>query len=543
MKLLMLGGLKLESTTLTRPKPLLLLAYLSLEGSRSRRDVASLFWGTIKDPMQGLRQALVQLNKDAGGAVQSREGKLWTEVQSDVSELQKALAQGDLDKAIERYQGPLLEGFDVADIGEELEEWIYRIREELASQIREVHIKLGEQEAYQGNYNKAAKCGEAAYLLRSAPEPSLETLERVYLLLQGDNSVHANNVAKETSTYGLNLTKTVQEARLELNAKKLSPKNNQAREAVIPSTAIPSATIPSATTPLGQQRETGAVAILEAPPPRTSEQIVTPIENVAPKPEEKPSLILPEETPLYSPKTPRSKRGFLWATVPLGLVTGISVMLWLSNHRTVQVFSGSVPATDAYVVHSNDGLDDVDVGLHSGYFCAVGNNLFLSSSYDNQSTAIRFPDIGLPRSTPEVATIIKQASLIFTASNDLTPVPAESGFIIKGIPDGSAWVKNENCDIPAAQNYINRPRTNLSVTYQPTVWRIGQPYEIDVTLILQEIVDNPDWAGNALAFAVDKLPDSMADLKVYSNEGAEVAKNPTRPSHLRLEYTLNSAKN
>jgi hypothetical protein len=43
MKLLMLGKLKLEPSTFTRPKPLLLLAYLSLEGPRSRRDLAGLF--------------------------------------------------------------------------------------------------------------------------------------------------------------------------------------------------------------------------------------------------------------------------------------------------------------------------------------------------------------------------------------------------------------------------------------------------------------------------------------------------------------------
>jgi hypothetical protein len=43
MRLVMLGGLALEPSTFTRPKPLLLLAYLSLEGPRSRRDIAELF--------------------------------------------------------------------------------------------------------------------------------------------------------------------------------------------------------------------------------------------------------------------------------------------------------------------------------------------------------------------------------------------------------------------------------------------------------------------------------------------------------------------
>jgi hypothetical protein len=59
-----------------------------------------------------------------------------------------------------------------------------------------------------------------------------------------------------------------------------------------------------------------------------------------------------------------------------------------------------------------------------------------------------------------------------------------------------------------------------------------------VTLIVQEIIDDPDWSEGALAFAVDKLPDSMTELKVYSNEGAESANGPIQPPTLRLEYTV-----
>jgi hypothetical protein len=44
LQLKALGGLRLEGTSFARPTPLLLLAYLSLEGLQQRRHLAELFW-------------------------------------------------------------------------------------------------------------------------------------------------------------------------------------------------------------------------------------------------------------------------------------------------------------------------------------------------------------------------------------------------------------------------------------------------------------------------------------------------------------------
>jgi DNA-binding SARP family transcriptional activator len=75
MRIKIFGGLSLEPSTLTRPKPLLLLAYLNLEGPRSRRDLAELFWRDSKDPMQNLRTALSQINRDAPEAIHTDDKK------------------------------------------------------------------------------------------------------------------------------------------------------------------------------------------------------------------------------------------------------------------------------------------------------------------------------------------------------------------------------------------------------------------------------------------------------------------------------------
>lgn len=49
-----LGGLALEGMSFTRPKQLLLLAYLALEGFQSRRHIAELFWPEASDHMKSL---------------------------------------------------------------------------------------------------------------------------------------------------------------------------------------------------------------------------------------------------------------------------------------------------------------------------------------------------------------------------------------------------------------------------------------------------------------------------------------------------------
>ena len=44
VRLLTLGGLSLEGSTFKRAKPLLLLAYLALEGAKERRFLRELLW-------------------------------------------------------------------------------------------------------------------------------------------------------------------------------------------------------------------------------------------------------------------------------------------------------------------------------------------------------------------------------------------------------------------------------------------------------------------------------------------------------------------
>ena len=73
MRLLTLGGLSLQDTSFRRTKPLLLLAYLALEGPQERRYLAELFWPGESDPMNSLSAALTKLRKGVEGAVEADE--------------------------------------------------------------------------------------------------------------------------------------------------------------------------------------------------------------------------------------------------------------------------------------------------------------------------------------------------------------------------------------------------------------------------------------------------------------------------------------
>jgi hypothetical protein len=91
--------------------------------------------------------------------------------------------------------------------------------------------------------------------------------------------------------------------------------------------------------------------------------------------------------------------------------------------------------------------------------------------------------------------VIEKATLTLVASETTPSIHLESGFVIRGVVDASPWLVNTDCDTPAAWDYTNRPRTLEAATYTPTRWLVNQPYEFDVTSIVQELVNNSSWTG------------------------------------------------
>ena len=155
MKLKTLGSLQLVETSLTQPKQLLLLAYLSIEGAKPRRYLAELFFMDNKDPLNNLSRALSTLRKIAPDIIESDHKRVWTLLDCDAPELVKAVETQNLESCLALYQGAFAEDLNM-QMGPELEEWVYSTREILAAKARNAFLMLGEAEASQGNFLQAA---------------------------------------------------------------------------------------------------------------------------------------------------------------------------------------------------------------------------------------------------------------------------------------------------------------------------------------------------------------------------------------------------
>ena len=203
-----LGGLALEGSDFHRPKPLLLLAYLALEGGKDRRHLAELFWPEAADPMASLRTALAQLRSVGAGVVGGDATRLSAGVPCDARVLLEALEKREFADLEYLYPGSFLQGFYLAHLGAELEEWVYATREFLAAQVRAALLTLAERDAAAGERERAAGRAELAYRLPGAADPEPSEFERLYALLAAGDSGLAGEVAKAAKTYGLALRVT-----------------------------------------------------------------------------------------------------------------------------------------------------------------------------------------------------------------------------------------------------------------------------------------------------------------------------------------------
>ena len=208
-KLKALGGLKLEGAFFTRPTPLLLLAYLSIEGSQQRRHLAELFWRE-GNRMKSLSMTLTRLRQGAGDVVQSDAKCARSSLQSDAQILLEALDKSDWQGANELYSGAFLEGVLIEDWSSELEEWVYTTREYLAERVQYALLNLAEEAAHQQNFDKTRTLAERSYKLPGLSTTDITHLQRLYPLLCAGRSLLAPEVRKELEEFGLTLSLTTE---------------------------------------------------------------------------------------------------------------------------------------------------------------------------------------------------------------------------------------------------------------------------------------------------------------------------------------------
>lgn len=195
-KLYTLSGLRLEHTNFTRPKPLLLLAYLCIEGKKEKRFLAELFWPGASNHLNSLAKALSQLRQV--GVIDNDDTHAWATVTSDVNEFLFTLEQRDHKSALALYQDSFLSGFYLPDWGAELEEWMYTTREFLAARAREAFLELAEETS---DKHEALSYAQRAYSLDAASEPDF--LPRLYKFLHG--TPQAAKLEQEAKEFGVSL--------------------------------------------------------------------------------------------------------------------------------------------------------------------------------------------------------------------------------------------------------------------------------------------------------------------------------------------------
>lgn len=252
MNLRTLGGLSLEGASFHRRKPLLLLAYLALQGPTERRYLAELFWSNAADARHSLATALSQLRSGAPGAVRTDEARVWTEVECDVTSLLQADEARDHLRVLELYRDPFLQGVDIDDGNVELEEWLYGAREALASKARNALLGLAERAAGEGRIEEAGRLAERAFRLPATAPLEPEGARRLYTLLLATDSPAAGPVREEARELGVPLPPSAEAARHALRARASSRAG----------TALPSRT----TAFVGREAERAEIARLLAQP-------------------------------------------------------------------------------------------------------------------------------------------------------------------------------------------------------------------------------------------------------------------------------------
>ncbi|MCD0161684.1 hypothetical protein IHN63_10240 [Deinococcus sp. 6YEL10] len=171
-----LGGLSLGAVQ--EPKPLLLLAYLLIEGATPRDRLARLLWPDSTDPRNNLRVSLCKLR--GWGVTVSTDGEyLSAEHPSDHL---AGAASGDC--------ADFLRGVDLSGVSAELEDWVFGHRESLAAQVQEALLR----EAADGAHREELL--GRAWRVPGAPLPSAGTLARFLSLCRAGTALHGSLVGE-----------------------------------------------------------------------------------------------------------------------------------------------------------------------------------------------------------------------------------------------------------------------------------------------------------------------------------------------------------
>jgi tetratricopeptide (TPR) repeat protein len=198
-----LGGLSLEGASLTRPKPLLMLAYVCIEGPVTRRELSDVFFRDADDARDSLSTALAHLRRP--GAVERLPGeRIASLVPCDATELLRDFDAYRYDAVLRAYGGPFLDGIDVP-LGLDLETWLFATREAIARRVRAAAIHRARSHLAEGQHDEARRLAALAVHLRGAPELDVDELASSLPVLERLGLPEAAQLRELGESYGVDL--------------------------------------------------------------------------------------------------------------------------------------------------------------------------------------------------------------------------------------------------------------------------------------------------------------------------------------------------
>ncbi len=200
MQLFSFGKVRLSNCNFSRPKPLLLLSYVTLEGPQERRRLADLFWidtdteHEVSKKLGKLSVVLAQFKKAGALSFPDTPGvdPLPSLVTCDAPKFLSALEKNDFKEALRLYQGPFLHDLgkplDSLEVSDEVLEWVLEKREFFGDKARSAMLHLAEETHEAGERKEATMWAEKAFGLAEAPEMEPAQLSRIQHLLRSTKS-------------------------------------------------------------------------------------------------------------------------------------------------------------------------------------------------------------------------------------------------------------------------------------------------------------------------------------------------------------------
>jgi len=207
------------------------------------------------------------------------------------------------------------------------------------------------------------------------------------------------------------------------------------------------------------------------------------------------------------------------------LICLVSVVLMLGLVGTDTAFGGKIWET-----RISSGSDDAEQNASSGSMDLTSSDLEIFDDGFLQVIGLRFVDIPIPN-----------GAIVDNAFIELTCDETKSGTQPVSILIEGELNPNPPTFANVTNNITNRPTTTAKAVWAPVNWTVeGQKDKSsDITPIIQEIIDQPDWAfGNAIVLILKDNPDNPSKGVRCAESASDITNAPLLHIEFRGKFAV-----